>query len=64
MLLSAQVALHLPELPLAEYAAQSKKQMLKKDILDWLEKNDFGSQSGCLVAGSTFVNGLRLPVVP
>ena len=58
MLLSAQAALRLPEPPSAEYTARSKKQMFKKDILDWLEMNDLGWQSGCLEAGSTFVNGL------
>ena len=63
--MSAQVALQLPEPPSAECAAQSQKQMLKKGILDWLEKNDLGWQSGCLEAGSTFVNGLTgLSVVP
>lgn len=56
--MSAQVAIQLPEPPSTECAARSKKQMLKKDILDWLEKNDLGWQSGCLEAGATFVNGL------
>ena len=56
--MSAQTALRLPQPPLAESAARSKKQMLKKDILDWLQKNNLGWQSGCLEAGSNFVNGL------
>ena len=56
--MSAQVALQLPGPPSTECAAQSKKQMLKKDIFDWLKKNDLSWQSRCLEAGSTVVNGL------
>ncbi len=58
MLLLAQSTLYLPKSPSTQSVERSKKQKLKTDILEWLKRNDLGWQSGCLEAGTNFVNGL------